>query len=60
MFLRGEMGYFRIKRGENQLGIEGNCAWATPKAFTEMNYACFEDGSNCVKTATYVDPSHRL
>lgn len=38
----GEMGFFRLKRGENQLGIEGNCAWATPKAFTEDNFPCYE------------------
>ena len=44
----GEMGYFRVVRGENQLGIEAACSWATPKSFTEINYGCFEDGSNCV------------
>ena len=55
-----ELGYFRIKMGENQLGIEGECNWATPKGWTEHNTACFEDGSNCVTTATYTDPSERV
>jgi cathepsin X len=31
----GEQGYFRIKRGENQLGIEQDCSWAMPGAWTE-------------------------
>ena len=40
----GEMGYFRLKRGSNDLGIEGGlgCAWATPLAFTETNKPCYE------------------
>lgn len=45
----GEMGYFRLVRGENQLGIEGNCAWATIAHFSETNMPCWEDGTNCVK-----------
>eukprot|EP00937_MAST-01D_sp_MAST-1D-sp2_P007191 g7191.t1 len=54
----GELGYFRLVRGENQLGIEGNCAWATPGQWTEHNFACWEDGSNCVpQTTAYRDPS---
>jgi len=44
----GEMGYFRIVRGQNQLGIEGSCAWATVGSYSETNFPCFEDGSNCV------------
>jgi len=43
----GENGFFRIKKGENQLGIETDCAWATVKSWTEINYPCYEDGSNC-------------
>ncbi len=27
----GEDGWFRIVRGQNQIGIEQACAWATPK-----------------------------
>ncbi len=27
----GEEGYFRIERGNNMLGIESDCAWATPE-----------------------------
>lgn len=56
----GETGYFRIVRGENQLGIESDCAWATPKVWTEHNFPCYEDGSNCkAKSGEYVDPAVR-
>jgi len=53
----GEMGHVRLVRGENQLGIEDGCNWATPGTFTEVNFACYEDGSNCVKHQTYADPA---
>mmetsp|Transcript_10078 Transcript_10078/g.17723 ORF Transcript_10078/g.17723 Transcript_10078/m.17723 type:complete len:372 (-) Transcript_10078:148-1263(-) len=57
----GDLGFFYIKMGENQLGIEQNCSWATPGAFTERAaFPCFEDGSNCngsVATAVVRDPS---
>merc|ERR1712151_1257007 len=43
----GELGYFRIKMGGNQLGIENSCSWATPGSFTELNFPCNEDGTNC-------------
>jgi cathepsin X len=43
----GENGFFRIKKGENQLGIETDCAWATVDSYTELNYPCYENGSNC-------------
>lgn len=43
----GEMGYVRIEMGKNTLGIESDCAWATPGSWTEVNFPCFEDGSNC-------------
>lgn len=43
----GELGFFRIKMGQNQLGIESGCSWATPGSWTETNYPCYEDGSNC-------------
>ena len=26
----GEKGWFRLKRGSNNLGIETDCVWATP------------------------------
>ncbi len=42
----GELGYIRVKTG-NLLGLENDCAWATPKSWTEINKPCFEDGSNC-------------
>lgn len=41
----GEMGYIRLTMG--QLGIEDECAWAIPSSWTELNYPCYEDGSNC-------------
>lgn len=54
----GEMGFFRVKRGENQLGLENGCAWATPGEWTEHNTPCDEDGLNCQpKTSYYIDPS---
>ncbi len=54
-------------RGQDQLTIEDGCAWATPKAWTEKNFPCYEDGSNCLAagagattTAYYRDPSTLL
>mmetsp|Transcript_16980 Transcript_16980/g.33160 ORF Transcript_16980/g.33160 Transcript_16980/m.33160 type:complete len:381 (+) Transcript_16980:221-1363(+) len=43
----GHSGFFFIKLGENQLGIESHCSWATPGPFTEVNQPCYEDGRNC-------------
>eukprot|EP00934_Nitzschia_sp_Nitz4_P005075 Nitzschia sp. Nitz4//scaffold9_size221794//12291//13636//NITZ4_001313-RA/size221794-snap-gene-0.85-mRNA-1//1//CDS//3329560902//5065//frame0 len=56
----GEMGFFRILAGHNSLGIEMEAAWATPGTFTVHNTACYEDGSNCVRTHMYQDPSTNL
>jgi len=56
----GEMGYMRLEMGKNLLGIEGEIAFAVPGEFTTTNYACYEDGSNCVHTEKYVDPSTDL
>jgi cathepsin X len=53
----GEMGFFRVVRGENQLSLEEDCAWATPGTFTVRNYPCDEDGHNCQTSQEYVDPS---
>merc|ERR1711862_333370 len=56
----GEMGYCRIQMGDNILGIEGEIPWATPYDWTERNYPCYEDGSNCVDVparGVYMDPS---
>ncbi len=53
----GEMGFFRIIRGVNSLGIEDEVAWATPGTWTHINYACYEDGSNCINKKEYIDPS---
>ncbi len=47
----GELGYFRIKRGHNMLGIEEECAWAKPGMFTSPDNPvkpCKEDGANCL------------
>ena len=33
----GEQGFFRIKMGENQINIEGNCAWAQVGTVSENN-----------------------
>ena len=43
----GEMGYVRVVLGENQLGLEADCAWAKPGTWTELNVPCYEDGGNC-------------
>jgi len=53
----GEMGFFRVIRGVKALGIEDSIAWATPATWTKVNFPCYEDGTNCVENATYVDPS---
>jgi len=55
----GELGYFRIATGHDQLGIEGNCFWATPATWTEVNVPCYENGSNCQGSGSvgrYTDP----
>lgn len=46
----GEMGFFRVKMGENKLGLEAECAWATAR-YSEHNFPCHEDGANCVTPA---------
>jgi len=43
----GEMGYVRVAKGNNALHLEEQCAWAVPATWTEFNYPCNEDGSNC-------------
>jgi len=43
----GELGFFRIFLGDNQLGIEGNCAAAIPGNWTEHNKPCDLNGKNC-------------
>ena len=53
----GEMGFYRIDRGNNSLDMESSCAWATPDTYTTQNFGCYEDGSNCVSTKKYIDPS---
>jgi cathepsin X len=45
----GEMGYVRVAYGS--LGVESQCAWAVPKAFTTLEDGnqihCHEGGDNC-------------
>jgi cathepsin X len=53
----GELGYIRVAMGDNQLGLEADCAWATPGTFTIDNKPCNEDGSNCGGSMTYQDPA---
>lgn len=43
----GEMGYFHIVLGDNQLGLEDECAWAVPASITTKNFPCAEDGGRC-------------
>ena len=45
----GEMGYIRVRKGHNDLGLESQCAWATVDSFTDLSNQvhCYEDGSNC-------------
>lgn len=43
----GEKGYLRTAMGRNALSLESGCAWAVPGTFTEENFPCFEDGTNC-------------
>lgn len=43
----GEMGFIRVEMGHNILGLEGEVAWATPGSWTEVNFPCNENGSNC-------------
>lgn len=45
----GEMGYIRVKKGNNDLGLESQCAWATVRSFTDLSNQvhCHEGGDNC-------------
>ena len=52
----GEMGFFRLERGNDTLGVESRCVWATPGSWTEINTACYEDGTNCIVEARYPEP----
>jgi cathepsin X len=45
----GEMGYVRVAKGNNALGLESGCAWATVASFTDISNQvhCHEGGDNC-------------
>ena len=54
----------QLSCGENDLCLELQCNWATPKSWTEANVPCFEGGANCEKkrrgrgaAGVWVDPS---
>jgi len=59
----GEMSYARVSRGEGKsLQIEDfPCSWATPNTWTEHNFPCGEDATDCngkgANHGQYVDPS---
>ena len=57
----GEMGFFRVAKGNNDLNLESSCYWATPSTYSTTNFPCGEDGSSCLSSETpkgqYVDPS---
>lgn len=40
----GDNGFFKIARGINNLGIEGNCQWATPKEEETRPWIVHESG----------------
>mmetsp|Transcript_34271 Transcript_34271/g.53242 ORF Transcript_34271/g.53242 Transcript_34271/m.53242 type:complete len:336 (+) Transcript_34271:78-1085(+) len=50
----GEMGYVRVAFGA--LNVEDQCAWATPKTFTALEFDnqvhCHEGGDNCAQKST--------
>jgi cathepsin X len=43
----GEMGFFRVRRGNNSFQIESECVYAVPGDFTVHNYPCWENSANC-------------
>ena len=36
----GELGFFRIERGNNTLGVESRCVWGTPGVCTRTRGPC--------------------
>ena len=46
-----EQSFARLEQtdgeGNNALHLEEQCSWAVPGTFTEENFPCNEDGSNC-------------
>jgi len=61
----GELGLFRVAKGNNDLCLESMVSWATPNTWTELNYPCYEGGENCdgkssvMSTGKYTDPAVR-
>jgi len=43
----GEMGFFRVRRGNNSFQLESECVYAVPGNFTTQNYPCHENSGNC-------------
>lgn len=53
----GEKSFFRVELGKNLMGVESHVTWAVPGGFTIANFPCKKDGSNCMTTQVYIDPS---
>ena len=51
----GELGFFRLVLGYNQLGIESSCAAAIPESWTNHNKPCDLDGNNCQAPTNFYD-----
>jgi cathepsin X len=43
----GEMGFFRVLRGNNSFMLESECVYAVPGEFTINNFPCHENSGNC-------------
>jgi len=41
------MGYFYVVLGDNQLGLEDDCAYADIASYSTNNFPCGEDGTLC-------------
>ena len=55
----GDMGFVNVDRGNNALCLESQGSWGVPATWTEHNYGCSEDGSNCSpRSGHWVDPAH--
>lgn len=47
----GELGFFRVARGRNTLGVEQNCAWVTPDSWTEARHRHLEVANASLRSA---------
>lgn len=44
----GDFGFFKVRMGGSQLGLEDECAWAVPAKVDHSNFPCGEDGTGCI------------